>query len=922
MPIMTYEDSDFIIIYEDRTFEFAQALNVKIGGGLILLPALPDTQAGKTYADELVGELTQNRLVTIIILIDRIGFEYSREFFQQFVSTTSRIHRPIILCPVTRSLKPIDTWAKEGYYWINVNDTEKIQNKIEELREKIPGYRMDPRLLSMIKNVVETDYIKGIRDASEFHFNLLRERWQEFELLDTTDRSKMRQILQREFPIMDLNTLEMEIDLKTSFPEFLEDFSSSKLTFQEYFNKLKPGVKFYVFKLIGQVISYFDEKGYNKSEWNKHGDLRTVARSHVTQTNWVKNLLRYKIWGINETSDSIYNAIKFIKAPSQNLTMLSENHRRRVAENILKTAYDYEAFTGSIFRLFSKHITIKNKENAGIVISEILYSSTVRETWGYVEEPDEEPEIIRDDSTPQDIEESVPLLDGWTISENDEPQINVDQLAEVMSKLIRKLKQNDKGKMIGIFGNWGRGKTFLMDMIWRNLRNTSGFHKVNFHAWKFQDTPASWAYLYEAFTKEYFSEEEGKISQWSNLNNFLKLLKLNYVRLGIMSFLWPIILFVLSVIWYLLIKDWDKHFAIIVFMLGISGSTIQTLSFVKQSFSKEAKEIFKKYYTKTSFSNLLGIQAEIQKELKSLLTTWIKEENGKINERIVLFVDDIDRCNEERIISIIDSLRVMLEDDEISKRVVVLAAIDERVLKRAIKWKYHDIIMKDTELNKEGRPLMSRIIINEYMDKLFLTGINLGSLNFTERKAILGKYVGRSRVYKESNDSIIAEKKSQKETVMAKINPTSSKEIQSTTPYDNINDKKQSETELRSNRSAIDESKYDLLEEENNTLLDLLQYNDTLTPRQIRIFYYRYLLARNILKYRIGRPTQLLLKNLARFIMHYSIKGDLTLIGQCKLELINEPGEGTSFTILENNEVFSTRELVLIHEVLEIVIAY
>lgn len=74
--------------------------------------------------------------------------------------------------------------------------------------------------------------------------------------------------------------------------------------------------------------------------------------------------------------------------------------------------------------------------------------------------------------------------------------IGVNDIAEELANLIN-IMPNESGRMIGIFGEWGRGKTFLMKYIWDNLEKKNSFYKVDFQAWKYQETPAVWAYLYE-----------------------------------------------------------------------------------------------------------------------------------------------------------------------------------------------------------------------------------------------------------------------------------------------------------------------------------------------------------------------------------------------------------------------------------------
>ena len=65
--------------------------------------------------------------------------------------------------------------------------------------------------------------------------------------------------------------------------------------------------------------------------------------------------------------------------------------------------------------------------------------------------------------------------------------------------------------MIGIFGQWGRGKTYFWNHVKAQISDRQDGKKhtrkerkqhihydiVEFNAWKYQDTPALWAHLYK-----------------------------------------------------------------------------------------------------------------------------------------------------------------------------------------------------------------------------------------------------------------------------------------------------------------------------------------------------------------------------------------------------------------------------------------
>ena len=90
------------------------------------------------------------------------------------------------------------------------------------------------------------------------------------------------------------------------------------------------------------------------------------------------------------------------------------------------------------------------------------------------------------------------------------PCFGVTTLAECYIKQLDKIAEhtNDNFCMLGIFGPWGRGKTYffrqIKDLLKKRTREdeTIKYKIIEFNAWKYQDTPAIWAYLYETIYKE------------------------------------------------------------------------------------------------------------------------------------------------------------------------------------------------------------------------------------------------------------------------------------------------------------------------------------------------------------------------------------------------------------------------------------
>ncbi|WP_420387285.1 P-loop NTPase fold protein [Roseivirga sp.] len=418
-----------------------------------------------------------------------------------------------------------------------------------------------------------------------------------------------------------------------------------------------------------------------------------------------------------------------------------------------------------------------------------------------------------------------------------EPAIGAPELATEVSDLIRNLHR-EPGMMVGIFGRWGRGKTFLFNLVWEKLCPpdkadvnyvSNKFIRANFHAWKYQDTEASWAYLYEVLAQEFYNEVHG---WWKRK---FRLIRLNWAR----GNNWELIMFLTSLLvgvggLILFNQEMDLAAAVAAMLsfLGLSASTISGYQkFYDQNITK-ARELLKKYTTKHSYRNLMGIQAEIQGEIKTLFQVWFRK---RPERKVILFVDDIDRCDEERIIEIVDALRVMLEDDQIFEHLIIVAAIDERILRRAIRLKYRDLIEGESE--QKERKLND--LTEEYMDKLFIAGIRLGELMPAEKSEIF------AALTKGQVENLVSEKETVENTGVG--NGPSDEE----TPGDkgeNRQGNKPAETRFDTRVHPLEEQTFEINSLEAAEINAGIASLNNSTPRQIRIFYYRYVLARNFLR--------------------------------------------------------------------------
>ena len=377
------------------------------------------------------------------------------------------------------------------------------------------------------------------------------------------------------------------------------------------------------------------------------------------------------------------------------------------------------------------------------------------------------------------------------------PCFGVGTLATCFVRLVDSISQSSSVNvsMMGIFAPWGRGKTYFFSRVKEILDNRKDALKyfvVSFNAWKYQETPAIWAYLYETIKKELLCwGGHVAFNVWQNL----------------WKLLWSLFIFVCPfVITWLFREKLPSYSELVIGLLSVSGFILKTIYDNVDS----VQDFGRKVFSGKSFDKELGTQSEIEKELEVLLKFKISCPKKK---KVLLYVDDIDRCDYYRIISVIESLRTILENPKIGERLVVVCSIDVNILKSALVQKYK------LAIGKSGLNLAH--VVRDQIDKLFVSSISLPKLKELDYIEFLQELSGVDSI--EISGATIT---------------VQSKDILS--------------TDERSNSVTSDKPTANL---DIKRLIELIMDEVTvecpiLTPRQIRILYYRCLFAMNILSER------------------------------------------------------------------------
>lgn len=301
---------------------------------------------------------------------------------------------------------------------------------------------------------------------------------------------------------------------------------------------------------------------------------------------------------------------------------------------------------------------------------------------------------------------------------------------------------------------------------------------VNFNAWKYRRKPAIWVYLYESFLMAFLGV--GLVTR------ILRTIRVGIHKHGVLPAVVSLLFLALAafpLVWVSNIIPYAYY------IFGFSGSI--GLVLLAYRWNASLRQLYDRYGVVSSHSEQLGLQAVIGEDLKALITSQTKVQQFMLWEqialigttvagllvwlyliyqttgtgvpecpqvialviwlvigglfcasticgadrvdRILLVIDDLDRCPQEELLELIDGIKLMIDDEQIGKFVQPLVLADSSILRSAIgkrleqslcsmgKDETHEI--EGTEHIEEDNDLKIRIV--EHIEKVFLCHIHI-----------------------------------------------------------------------------------------------------------------------------------------------------------------------------------------------------
>ena len=131
-------------------------------------------------------------------------------------------------------------------------------------------------------------------------------------------------------------------------------------------------------------------------------------------------------------------------------------------------------------------------------------------------------------------------------------------------------------------------------------------------------------------------------------------------------------------------------------------------------------EDMKTYLQLPSYGKHLGEVPVIKKELKALCKTRLQKDT----DRLLVVVDDLDRCNPQAITDTFDAIRLVMDPEDLSQ-VAVIIAVDDRIAFRALARHYQNMQVVEPEEGKRRVSRSKEEIARDYLSKIIQLPLRL-----------------------------------------------------------------------------------------------------------------------------------------------------------------------------------------------------
>lgn len=285
---------------------------------------------------------------------------------------------------------------------------------------------------------------------------------------------------------------------------------------------------------------------------------------------------------------------------------------------------------------------------------------------------------------------------------NGTDRLNYNRYADAFAELILN-PELPTPVTVGIYGEWGQGKSFLMQKIIEKIKNTKKNNKnsssngskiltVEFNAWTYSSSNHLWA----GMITQLYNEVENHIGWKVPWYRFAKAVSKSWRKAISFSVFYGLIGFILGLI--LNFDEFSDAIENVIKPIGasiIGGSVLASLpilwaslrEFTDTLFLSRAKNL-QLLASKPDFHDQIGVMADIKDEIDFISTLL-----NKTSSRLVLFIDDLDRCEPKKALEVLQAVILLLSYKD-GLPFAIFLGLEPRFITKAIEENYGQVMAK------------------------------------------------------------------------------------------------------------------------------------------------------------------------------------------------------------------------------------
>ena len=284
----------------------------------------------------------------------------------------------------------------------------------------------------------------------------------------------------------------------------------------------------------------------------------------------------------------------------------------------------------------------------------------------------------------------------WSDNETTQDLLGYQVHADLLKKII--LNDGMLPISIGVFGNWGSGKSSLMLLLQKSLQEWEKSQQNNqhqailqvyFNSWQFESYDSTKLTMIESILEALNEDIDKRKDAFERADDFLK--RIDFLKAGV---------FILKKAYDNLIPDWIKKWL-------------------------PTKDDIDKITDKDKYNNLLndvtkGNTSKFVATFRDLFEELIDDIGYKA---VIVYIDDLDRCDPKRIIGCLEAVKLFVN----VKKTAFIIGADERIIEYAIS-QHYPIQMKKEDISSP---------FSDYLEKLIQLPYKLPRLSDNEQETYI-----------------------------------------------------------------------------------------------------------------------------------------------------------------------------------------